>query len=107
MTKQRLIDLEEDQFSLLKEILKQYAPNKTVWAYGSRVTWKARETSDLDLAVFGCSPTEISDIKEALEESNLLVSVDVMDWGNIPEKFIENIKERYVVVQRGLDGWAR
>ena len=76
-----------------------------MWAYGSRVTWNADERSDLDVAVFDCSPAEIGNLKEALEESNLLISVDVMDWQNIPEKFRANIKKKYVVAQRGLKEW--
>ena len=107
MSKEKLIDLEHEQLGLVKVIIRRHIPGKTVWAYGSRVTWKASDISDLDLAVFDCSPAEIGDLKEALEESNLLVSVDVMDWGNIPEKFRENIKERYVVVQESSvpEGW--
>ena len=107
MSKEKLIDLEHEQLGLVKVIIRRHIPGKTVWAYGSRVTWKASDISDLDLAVFDCSPAEIGDLKEALEESNLLASVDVMDWGNIPEKFRENIKERYVVVQESSvpEGW--
>ena len=105
MKKERLIDFDKKQIKLLKDILECHIPNKTVWAYGSRVNWKAQEASDLDLAVFGCNSGEIGNLKEALDESSLLVSVDVMDWESIPEKFRENIKRKYVVVQRGLDGW--
>ena len=105
MKKERLIDFDKKQIKLLKDILECHIPNKTVWAYGSRVNWKAQEASDLDLAVFGCNSGEIGNLKEALDESSLLVSVDVMDWESIPEKFRENIKEKYVVVQRGLEGW--
>ena len=96
---EQLIDLEQKQFALLRKIIKSYISNKTVWAYGSRVSWKADERSDLDLALFDCSPMEISELKEALEESDLLISVDVMDWENIPAKFQENIKKKYVVLQ--------
>ena len=87
MNKENLIDLDKKQLALLDKIIKQYIPNKTVWAYGSRVTWKANEISDLDLVVLGCGSADISDFKEALEESNLLISVDVMDWENIPDNF--------------------
>ena len=99
MIKERLIDLEEKQLKLIKKILKCSIPGKTVWAYGSRVTWKANESSDLDLAVFGCNSRQIFHLKEAFEESDLLISVDVMDWEKIPEKFKTNIKEKYVVLQ--------
>ncbi len=99
MIKEHLIDLDRDQLGLLEKIIKRHIPDKTVWAYGSRVTWKADERSDLDLTVFGCSSRELGELKEALEESNLLVSVDVMDWERIPDNFKENIKKKYVVLQ--------
>ena len=108
MSKERLIDLDAKQLALLHAILKHHIPNKTVWAYGSRVSWKAKETSDLDLAVFDCTPIEIYHLKEDLEESDLLISVDVMDWESIPESFKENIREKYVVVQEEAkrpEGW--
>ena len=110
MSKEKLIDLDREQLDLLHSILKRHIPNKTVWAYGSRATWKAKETSDLDLAVFDCTPTEIYHLKEELEESDLLVSVDVMDWESIPESFRENIREKYVVVQeeaRFPENWRK
>ena len=107
MIKEHLIDLEPDQLGLLEQILKRHIPNKTVWAYGSRVTWKANERSDLDLAVFDCNSMETGALREALEESNLLVSVDVMKWESIPENFKKNIREKYVVLQEKmkLEGW--
>ena len=108
MSKEQLIDLDTKQLGLLKNILRRHISDKTVWAYGSRVNWKAGETSDLDLAVFGCKPMEIYDLKEALEGSDLLISVDVMDWESIPEDFKENIRRKYVVLQEGLakpEGW--
>ena len=107
MNREQLIDLDKKQLGLLKKIIRQHIPDKTVWAYGSRVTWKADEISDLDLTVFECNSTQISSLKEEFEESDLLISVDVMDWESIPEKFKENIKRKYVVLQRKtkLEGW--
>ena len=100
MNKENLIDLDKKQLALLYKIIKQHIPSKTVWAYGSRVTWKAHETSDLDLAVFDCTSTEIFNLIEEFVESHLLVSIDVMDWDSIPENFKKNIKEKYVVLQK-------
>lgn len=107
MIREKLIDVDRDQLGLLHTILNRHIPDKTVWAYGSRVTWKAGETSDLDLAVFGCDSMEIYDLKEALDESDLLISVDVMDWESIPDDFKENIRGKYVVLQEksGVTGW--
>ena len=101
MTNERLIDLDADQLRMVKEIINCYIPNKKVWVYGSRITQEARDTSDLDLMVFDCSADEIYDLKESLSESDVLVSVDVMDWENIPDSFKENIKRKYVVLQNG------
>ena len=108
MSKEKLIDMDRDQLGLLHNILQRHIPDKIVWAYGSRATWKATETSDLDLAVFDCDPMQIYDLKEALEESDLLISVDVMDWESIPDDFKENIRGKYVVLQdkpRHPVGW--
>ena len=102
MTDNQLIDLDDDQLRLIKEIIKQHIPNKKVWAYGSRVTREAQETSDLDLVVFNCNSDEIHDLKEELSESDVLVSVDIMDWENIPDSFKENIKQKYVVLQDAI-----
>ena len=101
MKRQRL-DIDKSQLALLKALIKNCVPGKTVWAYGSRVTGGAGKKSDLDLAVFGCYSAQIADLKIALEESPLRVSVDVMDWERIPPSFKENIKQNYTVLQKGL-----
>ena len=101
MTSERLIDLDADQLRMVREIINRYIPNKKVWVYGSRITQEARDTSDLDLVVFDCNADEIYDLKESFLESDVLVSVDVMDWENIPDSFKENIKRKYVVLQNG------
>ena len=107
MTKERLVDLDKEQFELLDGIVKQHIPSKTVWAYSPRVDWAVNEKSNLDLVVFDCDPAKILALKEAFAESNLMVSVDVMDWESIPDNFKENIKKKYVVLQeeQRLTGW--
>ncbi len=107
MSQEQRIDLAPKQLGLLKKIIKQHIPNKTVWAYGSRVTWRANEVSDIDLTVFDCTHSQIDELKETLVESNLLISVDVMSWKEIPDNFKMNIKKQYVVLQekKKLKGW--
>ena len=107
MSKGKVIDLSNKQLDLVKQIIKEYIPNKPVWAYGSRVTWKADEKSDLDLVAFDCNSTEIYNLKEVFGESSLPMLVDVMNWENIPENFKKNIKKKYVVLQEKteLPGW--
>ncbi len=107
MIKQKLLDLDKKQLDILKEIIQQQIPDKTVWVYGSRVTWKANEVSDIDLTVFDCTDSQIYRLKETLEESDLLFTVDVMNWEEIPDNFKTNIKKQYVVLQEKntLKGW--
>ena len=93
MTDERLIDLDADQLRMVKEIINQYIPNKKVWVYGSRITREARDTSDLDLVVFGCNADEIYDLKESFLESDVLVSVDVMDWEISPIVLRKTLRE--------------
>ena len=109
MAKKQTIDLPPPQNKILQKILRQQIPNKTVWAFGSRVEWKASETSDLDLVAHKCSGAEIADLKEALEESALHCSVDVLNWEDIPDSFRVNIKKHYVVVQQSIvhEGWRK
>ena len=98
--KKRKIDLDRDQLELLKKIIKKRIPGKKVWAYGSRAAGKAGERSDLDLAVFNCSDSQICMLKEDLDESRLLISVDVLGWESVPDSFKANIKEKYIEMQK-------
>jgi len=41
---------------MVRDILHRSVPNRSVWAFGSRVTGKARRYSDLDLVVMGDRP---------------------------------------------------
>lgn len=92
------------QLDLLKKIIQRHIPNKTVWAYGSRVAWKASEISDLDLVVFDAGERSLADLREGFEESNLLISVDALDWESIPDDFKKEIKKKYVVLQDQAEG---
>ena len=95
------IDLTPAQHSELKGLLQQHLPNTEVWAYGSRVTFKARPASDLDLVVFATKEQDraVWSLRDALEESDLPFSVDVLVWDTIPEHFKPNIQQAYYQVQ--------
>ena len=85
-------------------ILRQHIPDYEVWAYGSRVSGGAWEASDLDLVVPHKTDLlqecdRFIELREAFINSNLPISVDVMDWPRIPASFREQILPGYVVVQ--------
>ena len=98
---ERLIDVENRHLRLLRELLSAYLTNKTVWAYGSRVKWKASPVSDLDLVVWGATGLEVANAKDAFVESDLPFTVQLLVWEDIPEDFKENIRKKYVVLQEG------
>ena len=98
-----MLDLNPRYLDMLRVILAQYVPDMQVLAYGSRVNGQSHATSDLDLVVLNPdAPTEsnpaVSVLREALTESNLPISVDVLDWARIPETFRIEIKKQCVVV---------
>ena len=80
-------------------------PECEVRAFGSRTTWTAKDYSDLDLAVVGKGPMDwrtLGRLKEAFEESDLPMRVDVLDWHSISESFRKVIERDYVVLQDGV-----
>ena len=108
------LHLPEKYAAEVRALLRQYIPEAEVWAYGSRVRGDHHEASDLDL-VARFPATEKRDVfrlaalQEALSESNLPIIVQIVDWDGIPESFREEIRARYVVVQKAggdADGLA-
>lgn len=98
--------LEPRHLTLLQHILHQQVPHTEVWAYGSRVTGGAHETSDLDLVLR--APTDPKAevvgylaLKEALQASTLPITVDIQSWWRLPDSFQQEIERAYVVVQTG------
>lgn len=94
------IDITRDQRKILFDLLNDYLPDVTVWAYGSRIKGTARPQSDLDLAVFAAAEQKraVAELKEALEESQLPFRVDLFVWDEIPVQFRENIQQAHVVL---------
>ena len=84
----------------IKEILKSYVPKYVILAYGSRVNGTAHSASDLDLVIKSMDgePLDILtlvDLKEAFQNSNIPILVDIRDWARIPNYFKEEIEKMY------------
>ena len=102
--KSAMIDLNPNYLEMVKRILADHVPECEVRAFGSRATWTAKHYSDLDLAVVGHGPLTtrtLGHLKEALQESDLPMRVDVLDWHSISESFQKVIERDCVVVQKG------
>ena len=83
----------EQVITFATKILKQ--PLK-ILAYGSRVNGEAHDMSDLDLVLVAenenkINISELVSFKEALQNSNIPIFVQVLDWNRIPQSFHKNI----------------
>lgn len=82
-----------------------FSRGTVIWAFGSRGNGTCHDTSDLDLVIHpakNLSPaeavSELRDFKEALQDSNLVILVDVFLWEQIPELFQQEIQRHYEVL---------
>lgn len=98
------LQLQTAHLNLLRELLAQYTSDAEVWAYGSRVNGGGHEASDLDLVLRW--PADLSqdvpnwdELKEAIQNSQLPIVVDLHQWSRLPKTFHANIEAGYVVVQ--------
>ena len=102
-----MIDLSPNYLATVKTILAQHVPECEVWVFGSRATWTAKDSSDLDLAVVGEGPLDwrtLGRLKESFEESDLPMRVDVLDWYGISESFREVIERAFTIVKEKARG---
>lgn len=97
------IALNQHDWGEIRRVLTQCVPEYAVWAFGSRVTGDARPYSDLDLVIKTgnrLSLKRMATIKEAFDESDLTIKVDVVDWAATGSAFQEIIQQQYVVIQQ-------
>ena len=95
------LDVRLEHLKIVQDILSTHIPDREVWAFGSRETGKATETSDLDLAVIGETPLEferLAALRDAFSESRLPYKVDVVDWATISETVREIIRKDKIVI---------
>lgn len=89
------IDLNDKYISFIKETITNILPDVEVFIFGSRTQGKAREYSDVDIALKAYNKIPLSDIlkiKTAFEDSTFPYKVDVVDLNSIDEKFYNIIK---------------
>lgn len=97
------IDITPDDLETVRLILREGVPSLEVRVFGSRASWTARETSDLDLVLMTEKPLDISrmaKLKESFSESNIPFQVDIVDWADTSENFRKIIEKDYVVLRK-------
>ena len=95
----------------LAALLREHLPGVEVWAYGSRVSGRSHDGSDLDLVLRGpglrAVPLEqLGDFTDAVRESTLPFLVEARDWTRLPARFHAEVERGYIVLQHGEpDEW--
>ena len=98
-----MIDLAPEYLNIVRNILRQYVPDAQVWAFGSRVTWTAKEFSDLDLVIIHdelIPADNMVQIAEDLSESNLPIKIDILEWRSISEEFRKEITKQHYSIYK-------
>ena len=88
--------------AMVREILQRYVPDREVRVFGSRATGGNRPFSDLDIAICGDLPLEeatLFDLREALEESDLPINVDVVQLSMAGPHINEAVAQHGVTIQ--------
>jgi predicted nucleotidyltransferase len=99
-----MLDLREKDKQIICDVASQcFDKNTDIWAYGSRVKGNNHDASDLDLVIKTSPKNELLSeqlirFKQLLQESDLPVVVQVLDWNMIPKHFQENILLGYEVL---------
>ena len=101
------IDIHPADLETVRRILREHVPALDVRAFGSRVAWQARETSDLDLALMTDRPLTVArmaDLRAAFTNADLPFRVDIVDWADTSESFRRIVETEYVALNRERRG---
>lgn len=100
------IDVQPYHWLIVRDILRKYVAQYSVWAFGSRATWNAKTFSDLDLAIITNKTLPLAmsaDLNDAFSESDLPWKVDLVDWSAISDDFRKLVARDKVVVQEAKE----
>lgn len=89
-----MIDLSPTHLATVRAILLRNAPGVPVFVFGSRATGRARKFSDLDLALVPEQALDwrvLARLREDFEESDLSITVDVIDWTQAGAEFRKQV----------------
>jgi predicted nucleotidyltransferase len=88
----RSIDLPSPLREMVVSITARYPFH--FYAYGSRVKGKAKRLSDLDLVILeDVQASQLESVREAFEESDLPIKVDVSVWSELSDEFRQQVQD--------------
>ncbi len=90
----------------VQAILERHMPDVGVWAYGSRVSGRSHDGSDLDIVLRAPGLTQIplnrlGKLADAFQESNIPFLIEALDWSRLPNTFHQEIARNYAVLRSG------
>ena len=99
------VDIRPDHLRIVHDVLHDHLPaGIKVWVFGSRAQWSAWEGSDLDLALEGETKLDrkvMATLTDALEDSDLPYTVDVVDLNRISKQFRQIVDSHKVSLSLG------
>ena len=95
------INLSPEQLQLVLNLTGTHLPGVEILAYGSRVRGNSRCYSDLELVAFAgpMQSSQAYNLREAFEESDLPIRVDLFLWDELPDSFRRQIEREFAVLQ--------
>ena len=84
------IDVHPRDLDMVIGVLARHIPHREVRVIGSRLTGHAKPFSDLDLVIMGDEPLGLGvlgALHDALDDSRLPFSVDLVEWATTSEAF--------------------
>lgn len=84
---------------LLVKIIATYFPDCRIWLFGSRARKTNKSGADIDIAIDAgriLTMSEMFTIKEAIEESDIPVFVDLVDINDVSDDFLNQIKTEWI-----------
>lgn len=102
-----MIDIRPQDRIIITTLAKYIFTQKVeIWIYGSRIKGTNHDASDLDMVIKPLNEDEpflldeLEIFKQALEQSNIPILIQVLSWQHIPQSFKKIIKQRYDVLLR-------
>ena len=93
--------LRPQYLKILTDIFESYCPEAEIWAYGSRVKGEAHDSSDLDMVVRSFNSNKnIYKLRELINDSNIPILTDILEFEKLPKTFQEEIEKEYVIIYK-------
>jgi len=96
-----MIELKDEYLQIIRKIIYERFPKCRILVYGSRITGKSWEFSDIDIAIDNGSEiswSKLYDLKEALSLTDIPIIVDICDYNDISDNFRKVILDNYELI---------